>query len=218
MRTPTSTLGLLGASWVWLAAAGCAQPSSAALARARADGAQAGRQRPADEASHRVAAQREEICADASTGAVRRGHERGRPAEEELRGLHATRTDRGTVLTIGDRRFETDRAALKPAAMPDLDRIAGALRHDPDREVTIEGYTDDTGPVEYNRRLSEARADAVRDRLIGDGVAADRIVARGLGESMPIASNATESGRRENRRVEIILPPEPAATAGSGRQ
>ena len=72
-------------------------------------------------------------------------------------------------------------------------------------KIEISGHTDDVGKEEYNRGLSQARAESVRDYLLGRGIAPDRVVARGYGESRPVADNATEEGRRINRRTEVKI-------------
>jgi len=127
-------------------------------------------------------------------------------------------TTRGTVIPIPGTLFETGRAELKPGAMRELASVADTLRREPDRMVVIEGHTDNAGSAETNERLSQERADAVREYLIAQGINGDRIQARGLGSSFPVASNTTAAGRQQNRRVDVIIQP-PGATAGTaGRQ
>lgn len=126
---------------------------------------------------------------------------------------------RGTVITLsGGVLFETGRAELLPGAQDRLSRVADFLKASP-RGVVVEGYTDSTGSSSTNLRLSERRADSVRDYLVAQGVSADRISAAGKGESSPVASNANSAGRAMNRRVEIVLQrppgaPEPAPVTG----
>jgi outer membrane protein OmpA-like peptidoglycan-associated protein len=86
-----------------------------------------------------------------------------------------------------------------------LARFAGIVASYPALRFNVEGHTDNTGSVETNRELSLRRAIAVRDYLIGQGVAASAIDVDGFGPSMPIADNATADGRARNRRVEIVL-------------
>jgi outer membrane protein OmpA-like peptidoglycan-associated protein len=157
---------------------------------------------------------REKVLLEARTGEARRERARVRQLEQQL---HARQTERGMVVTFGDVLFETDSAVLRPGAMRDLQRLVAVLRQEPGRQVTIEGHTDSTGSADYNRRLSEERADAVRDALVTNGIDPARITARGLGESYPVASNATSAGRQQNRRVEVIIA-SGGATAGAGRQ
>ena len=71
--------------------------------------------------------------------------------------------------------------------------------------MTIEGHTDSTGKHDYNVALSNRRANAVRSYLASKGVASSRIQARGLGPDFPVATNATEAGRQQNRRVEVLV-------------
>lgn len=101
--------------------------------------------------------------------------------------------------------FDTDQASLKPNAQHDLGEFARVLKEYPDTNLVIQGYTDNTGTVQHNRRLSQERADAVTSYLVSAGVERARLVAQGLGESNATASNATHEGRAKNRRVEIHI-------------
>src|SRR5262249_83029 len=83
--------------------------------------------------------------------------------------------------------------------------LVALLKENPKRSILIEGYTDSSGAESYNRDLSERRASAVRDFLVSAGINPERITARGYGEDNPVASNATEAGRKEKRRVEVIV-------------
>lgn len=115
------------------------------------------------------------------------------------------RDDLLRVSVSSEASFAFDRADIKPEFKPTLDKVAGVLRDDPNVRITIIGFTDSTGSEEYNKRLSERRAQATADYLISRGVGASQILTRGLGEAEPRASNATEEGRSQNRRVEIYL-------------
>lgn len=101
--------------------------------------------------------------------------------------------------------FESGGATLTSDGRRSLENVARIMREEPGLGVVIEGFTDDRGSAEKNRRLSEQRARAVRAALVAAGVAANRIVTRGLGESYPVASNASAAGRQLNRRVEILI-------------
>lgn len=125
--------------------------------------------------------------------------------EQELANLEAEETERGWVLTLDNVLFEFDAAELAPGAAMTIDRLAGFLMENPDRNIVIEGHTDSTGPATYNRELAQERADAVRDALMDRGVAPNRIEVRALGEEFPVASNSSEAGRQLNRRVEVVL-------------
>jgi OOP family OmpA-OmpF porin len=85
-----------------------------------------------------------------------------------------------------------------------LDRVARSLLDWPEVRVEVAGHTDSIGTEEYNEDLSYRRARAVKDYLVSEGVAADRMDVRGFGESRPIADNASEDGRAKNRRVELV--------------
>jgi OOP family OmpA-OmpF porin len=125
--------------------------------------------------------------------------------ERELAELKAKKTERGYVLTLGDVLFDYNRATLKAGAQQNLYRLITFLKENPERTVTIEGYTDSTGSEEYNLDLSQRRAQSVQDFLLQNGISTDRITARGYGEASPVATNSTEAGRLQNRRVEIVI-------------
>ena len=125
--------------------------------------------------------------------------------EKELASLKAVKTDRGMVLTLGDVLFATGKAELSPGAARTIDNLAEFLTKYPERKVRIEGHTDSTGSAALNLDLSERRAEAVKTALLRRGVSFDRIDTVGYGQSLPIASNDTASGRQQNRRVEIII-------------
>jgi outer membrane protein OmpA-like peptidoglycan-associated protein len=99
--------------------------------------------------------------------------------------------------------FATGKAELTPESQAILDGVAESLVAHEDIKVQVGGHTDNTGSAAVNKRLSAARAEAVRQYLISKGVAADRLTARGFGPSKPIASNKTAEGRSQNRRVEL---------------
>jgi len=100
--------------------------------------------------------------------------------------------------------FETAKAVLLPEPQAILDRVAASLAASPDLKVEVAGYTDSRGSRAGNVRLSQARAKAVADYLIGKGIAAGRLTAKGYGPDKPIGDNATEEGRARNRRVELL--------------
>ena len=137
-------------------------------------------------------------------------------ARQELADLQAKQTDRGLVLTLGDVLFDTGRATLKPGADREMDRLAQALKDNSNTRVIIEGHTDSVGSDDYNMALSERRADAVADALRTRGVPSDRYEVKGLGKSFPVASNDTQAGRQQNRRVEIVFSDASGRFAESG--
>lgn len=146
-------------------------------------------------------------------------------AVEKLKSdLGAVETERGTVVSLpGDVTFDFDKATIRNAAKPTLDRLAQLIAAGRAGQIAVEGHTDAKGDDAYNKRLSEARADAVKTYLAGKGVDAARLRTIGLGELRPVAPNAKqdgsddEAGRQRNRRVEVILPKssETAAEASS---
>lgn len=121
-------------------------------------------------------------------------------------------TARGLIANMGDVLFETGKYELKPEARERLAKVSGILLAYSSLKVAIEGHTDAIGTDDYNQRLSEQRAEAVRDYLVNQGVAAPAVSARGLGKMQPIASNDTPEGRQRNRRVELVLSGEAIGT------
>ena len=112
--------------------------------------------------------------------------------------------DEGSVVVRGIR-FDTGTAAIRSESSALFAAIAEVLKNDPSLRLEIQGHTDNAGARAANVRLSQERAAAVRDRLIQTfGVPADRLTASGFGDARPIASNATEDGRAQNRRVELV--------------
>lgn len=99
--------------------------------------------------------------------------------------------------------FDTASAKLKPTADAKLQQVVDFASKYPDANLEVSGHTDDRGKDAYNQKLSEKRAVAVKAYLVKKGIAADRIAAKGYGETMPVADNKTAEGRAANRRVEI---------------
>ncbi len=153
--------------------------------------------------------------------------ERARRAEAEKRAAEAAemlakfatvkQETRGMVITLsGNVLFETNKSKLFPAAEVKLSEVAKALtQQDPDSQIVVEGHADSQGDDEHNMELSQARAEAVREYLVARGIAADRIVAKGYGETRPIADNKSPEGRANNRRVEIVVQSASEAAGGS---
>mgnify|MGYP000662237453 CR=1 FL=1 len=101
--------------------------------------------------------------------------------------------------------FDFDKATIKPEGIVVLNEAAALLQKHERVVVEVAGHTDSVGTDAYNQKLSERRANAVRDYLSSKGVKASRLTARGYGESRPVASNDTKEGRAENRRVELVI-------------
>jgi len=109
------------------------------------------------------------------------------------------------MVNMADVLFETAKYKLSTDAQLKLAKLSGIIQAHPGLSLTIEGYTDTTGTPDFNLKLSQQRADAVRDFLISQGLTPDTITANGLGQDHPVADNATAEGRKQNRRVEIIV-------------
>ncbi len=121
--------------------------------------------------------------------------------------LDTKRETRGFIVNIGDVLFDTGRATLKPGAKEKLSKLAGILLAYPGKlMLEIEGHTDSVGSDELNNKLSQNRAESVRDYLQSSGVKAERVKGvRGFGKTKPIATNDTAAGRSQNRRVEVVI-------------
>lgn len=103
--------------------------------------------------------------------------------------------------------FDSDSAILKPSFRGVLDGVAQTIAQEPRLDAQVVGHTDGTGNQDHNMALSQRRAQSVADYLADRGVARTRLAAEGRGQTQPVASNATEEGRVQNRRVEIYLKP-----------
>jgi outer membrane protein OmpA-like peptidoglycan-associated protein len=125
--------------------------------------------------------------------------------EQFNRILETKDTPRGLVVTMTDVLFDTGKYDLRPAAREGLAKLSGIVLAHPGLNLEIEGHTDSTGGDELNQKLSEQRAEGVRDYLIEQGLNRDSLSAKGFGKTMPIASNQTAQGRQKNRRVELIV-------------
>jgi len=171
-----------------------------------------------DSAQHTLDAQGKAL----TTERARReeAEKRAEQARADLARIAAVaKTERGTVITLaGGVLFASGKSQLLPGAEAKLSEVADALvSGSPDSTMEVEGHTDSQGPDERNLKLSEARAESVRAYLVSHGVAADRITAKGLGEARPVADNKSPEGRANNRRVEIVVHDQGAATEPSAR-
>jgi len=136
--------------------------------------------------------------------------ERNRQLIEELkkRNIEARETSRGVAVNLPSVNFEFDRADLTPDGRAKVEQIANIIRREaPNRRIAVEGHASRESAAQeaYNQRLSERRASTVANELERSGVNGQNITARGLGTRVPVASNETESGRQQNRRVEVII-------------
>jgi outer membrane protein OmpA-like peptidoglycan-associated protein len=178
------------------------------LAEARARDAEAkvreadqGRRQPEDAEAKALAAEQAKAAALAN----------------ELASLKAQHTDRGMVLTVGDVLFAPGKAEVGPGAQRSIDKLVEFLRAYPKRNVLIEGHTDNLGNEDFNIKLSQQRADAVRDLLVARGVSPQRIQTKGYGPKFPVVENDSAAGRQQNRRVEVLVLNEGVSAEGSTR-
>jgi outer membrane protein OmpA-like peptidoglycan-associated protein len=129
-----------------------------------------------------------------------------RELSQRVSAIQTRETERGLVITLSDDvLFESGRAQLKPGAQLELRAIGQFLRNHPDRRALVEGHTDSTGTFAANRELSQRRADSVRAQLLQEGADPSQIRSEGMGQEFPIASNNSQAGRLQNRRVQILL-------------
>ena len=119
--------------------------------------------------------------------------------------IKVSRDARGTIITMADILFQTNKADLMPSLKENLAKIAGILIVYKDPKLIVEGHTDNVGKEDVNQKLSEARATNVKNYLIEQGVGAERLTSLGSGLSKPIADNNTKEGRAKNRRVDLIV-------------
>jgi outer membrane protein OmpA-like peptidoglycan-associated protein len=123
--------------------------------------------------------------------------------------LETRESARGLIVNINDVLFDFNKYTLKPGAREKLAKVAGILLAYPGLKVQLEGHTDSVGTEEYNMKLSDERAGAVRDYLMSQSVAVANLTAKGLGKASPVASNDTAAGRQQNRRVEMVVSGDP---------
>ncbi len=125
-------------------------------------------------------------------------------------GVDVTPVDGGQAILVNlpeGVTFDVGSYTLKPEFRATLDKVAESLKQYPDSLIDVYGHTDSTGSDAYNQTLSENRARTVANYLAVQGVSSARVRSQGFGETMPVADNATDEGRRKNRRVEIKIVP-----------
>ena len=172
-----------------------AEQASAAKAQADAERAKA----EADAAEARARAAQANKSAD-DANAIR---ERLRAQLNSV--LATSETARGLIVNLSDVLFDTGKYTLKPDTKIAMAKVSGILQAYPGLKVQVEGYTDSVGGDDYNQKLSENRASAVRDFLVSQGVSMNNISATGFGKNDPVADNGTAAGRAQNRRVNLVV-------------
>lgn len=164
----------------------------------------------ANEAALKAAGEREADLQKALAEERAKAEERQKEAMNKLNELQSkliqvSKDARGIILSMSDILFDVNQATLKADLKTSLAKVAGILSVYQQFKVSIEGNTDNTGSEEFNMKLSEQRATNVMNFLIEQGIDADRLTAKGLGMTMPIADNNTKEGRQKNRRVDLVI-------------
>lgn len=125
---------------------------------------------------------------------------------KDMKGAQVERVGEGILITFDSGlMFDFDSYDLKSATRSNLSELAQTLKKYEDTEIVIEGHTDSSGTEDYNQTLSERRANSVSSYLVREGVLPSRMFTMGYGEEQPVASNETDGGRRQNRRVEVAI-------------
>lgn len=176
-----------------------ARESEARAAQARA----AQEESEAKAAQARAAQQAAEQSAQQATQQAEQMRERLKNQLNQV--LQTTETARGLIVNMSDVLFDFNKYSLKTEAREKLAKVSGILLAYPGLKLQVEGYTDNIGSEEYNQKLSEERAGTVRDYLGSQSVAQANMTSQGFGKSHPIADNSTNSGRAQNRRVELVV-------------
>ena len=187
-----------------------------AAARAAAEGRQLAEAQTADAFQKADAARQEASSARETAARAEAEADRVRKkAEAEVNRLEAAlgqiaetrRTALGLVMNLGGDhlKFEFDKAELRPEDRELLGRIAGVLMTSHDYTISVNGHTDDVGSAAYNQRLSERRAEAVRDYLVKAGLSPEILTVTGHGKALPLVPGTSEAARAKNRRVELGL-------------
>jgi len=183
-----------------------AQAQQAAAAQAQAQADQSRQAQEQAETARQQATQRAQQAEQARQQAEADKAQMRARMLQQLNQVLATRdTARGLIVNMPDVLFDTGKADLKSATRERLAKVAGILISYPDIHVEVDGYTDSTGSLEFNERLSQERAESVRGYLASQGVNQSVITTQGFGPSDPIASNESAAGRQQNRRVELVV-------------
>jgi outer membrane protein OmpA-like peptidoglycan-associated protein len=186
-----------------------AQQAQMASQQAQTDAAQAQAAKAQADAD-RARAEADAANARARAAEANKSAENANAIREKLRAqlnsvLATSESARGLIVNMSDVLFDTAKYTLKPDTKISLAKVAGILQAYPGLKVQVEGYTDSVGGDDYNQKLSENRAGAVRDFLVSQGVSMDNISAAGYGKNKPVADNSTAQGRSQNRRVNLVV-------------
>ena len=144
-----------------------------------------------------------------ATGAIigKKMDNQAREIKETVPGVEVERIGEGIKLVLGENavQFDFNKASLTAKAKTNLDKLTAVFKDYADTDIVIYGYTDSKGADEYNLNLSKQRANSVKDYLVAKGLKGTRFTVQGLGEADPIATNDTDAGRAQNRRVEFAI-------------
>jgi outer membrane protein OmpA-like peptidoglycan-associated protein len=169
-------------------------------------------QRDAEAARQAAIAEQQKLAAEkaAAESARMQAEHDAQALRERLRDqlnlvLQTRDTARGLIVNMSDVLFDFNQATLKQEAKEKLAKVSGIVLAYPSLHMNVEGHTDSIGTDDYNMKLSQRRADSVRDYLTANGIPASNVVAVGMGKSDPVASNDTAAGRQQNRRVEMVV-------------
>lgn len=196
-----------------------AAQSAAATARADADRMAAQQQAEREKQNAEQERLKAQQAQDAAAQSEREKQQlRAQLLEQFNRILPTTDTPRGLKVNMADVLFAFGKYDLRPTAREALAKLSGIVLGHPGLKLAVEGYTDSIGSDEVNQTLSEKRASTVRDYLVQQGLDSSSITAVGFGKSNPVASNDTNEGRQQNRRVEIIISGEVIGTQIGGTQ
>lgn len=137
------------------------------------------------------------------------GRHMDKQAEElknDLKGATVERVGEGILITFDSGLlFDVNKSDIQTTTKANLDQLSATLKKYDDTNILVEGHTDNTGEDAYNKKLSDRRAESVENYLVSQGVANGRITTKGYGEDQPVSDNNTETGRKENRRVEVAI-------------
>jgi len=190
-----------------------------AVAQQQALAGQAEQSRLAAEQSRLAAEEAQKAAANAERGRLNAEAEKQALRDQirqQLNTILETRESaRGLIVNMSDVLFDFGKYTLKPGTREKLAKVSGIILAHPGLKIEVEGHTDSVGSEEFNQKLSEQRAAAVQDYLVGQGVPPNMVTARGFGKTQPVASNDTAEGRQRNRRVELVVSGEPIGKMSS---
>ncbi|MFL6443263.1 MAG: OmpA family protein [Candidatus Sulfotelmatobacter sp.] len=206
-RQQATMLAQQQASEAQLAAAhNAADDAQRRLQDAQNQMAQAEQERQQAEMQSQQAQQQTQQAQQQAQQAIQEKEQMRARLREQLNQVLQTRdTARGLIVSMPDVLFDFNKYTLKSEARERLAKISGIVEAYPGLKLQVEGHTDSIGSDEYNVQLSEKRADSVRAYLVSNGVRPDSVSAQGFGKADPVADNSTASGRKLNRRVDMVV-------------